>query len=77
MLILDEATSSVDTETELLIRDALRVLVLGCGEGWLERAVARWPFVARIDAVDFAEHAIARAGMPEVNAMTEGFLERS
>ncbi len=41
--------------------DALEVLVLGCGEGWLERAVAWWPFVARIDAVDFAEHAVARA----------------
>ena len=27
--ILDEATSSVDTETELLIRDALRVLMQG------------------------------------------------
>ncbi|MFL6248176.1 MAG: class I SAM-dependent methyltransferase [Thermoanaerobaculia bacterium] len=39
----------------------LRVLVLGCGEGWLERAVARWPFVVRIDAVDFAEEAVARA----------------
>jgi SAM-dependent methyltransferase len=43
------------------VGDKLRVLVLGCGEGWLERAVAEWPFVARIDAVDFAEHAIARA----------------
>ncbi len=39
----------------------LRVLVLGCGEGWLERAVAEWPFVAKIDAVDFAEEAVARA----------------
>jgi 2-polyprenyl-3-methyl-5-hydroxy-6-metoxy-1,4-benzoquinol methylase len=39
----------------------LRVLVLGCGEGWLERAVARWPFVAHIDAVDFAEDAVTRA----------------
>jgi ATP-binding cassette subfamily B multidrug efflux pump len=29
VLILDEATSSVDTETELLIRDALRVLMNG------------------------------------------------
>ena len=29
MLILDEATSSVDTETELLIRDALHVLMAG------------------------------------------------
>ncbi len=41
--------------------EELRVLVLGCGEGWLERAIAEWPYVARIDAVDFAEHAIARA----------------
>lgn len=39
----------------------LRVLVLGCGEGWLERAVAQWPFVAHIHAVDFAEEAVARA----------------
>src|SRR5262249_37721627 len=29
VLILDEATSSVDTETELIIRDALRVLMKG------------------------------------------------
>ncbi len=29
VLILDEATSSVDTETELVIRDALRVLMSG------------------------------------------------
>ena len=29
VLILDQATSSVDTETELLIRDALRVLMAG------------------------------------------------
>lgn len=29
ILILDEATSSVDTETEILIRDALRVLMAG------------------------------------------------
>jgi ATP-binding cassette subfamily B protein len=27
VLVLDEATSSIDTETELLIRDALRVLM--------------------------------------------------
>jgi ATP-binding cassette subfamily B protein len=27
VLILDEATSSVDTETEVLVRDALRVLM--------------------------------------------------
>jgi len=29
VLVLDEATSSIDTETELLIRDALRVLMAG------------------------------------------------
>ena len=29
VLILDEATSSVDTETEIVIRDALRVLMAG------------------------------------------------
>ena len=29
VLILDEATSSIDTETELIIRDALRVLMAG------------------------------------------------
>src|SRR5262249_54351521 len=29
VLVLDEATSSVDTETEILIRDALRVLMAG------------------------------------------------
>ena len=43
------------------VGDDLRVLVLGCGEGWLERAVAQWPFVARIDAMDAAEDAVARA----------------
>src|SRR5207237_2196443 len=29
ILVLDEATSSVDTETEILIRDALHVLMAG------------------------------------------------
>jgi ATP-binding cassette subfamily B protein len=29
ILVLDEATSSVDTETELLIRDALKVIMRG------------------------------------------------
>jgi SAM-dependent methyltransferase len=43
------------------VGDRLRVLVIGCGEGWLERAIAQWPFVEHIDAVDFAEQAIARA----------------
>jgi SAM-dependent methyltransferase len=43
------------------VGDKLRVLVLGCGEGWLERTVAQWPFVARIDASDAAAEAVARA----------------
>ena len=44
----------------ILPNDA-RVLVLGCGEGWLERALAAFPFVSHIDAVDFAADAVARA----------------
>ena len=43
------------------VGDRLRVLVLGCGEGWLERTAAQWPFVERIDAVDLAPEAIERA----------------
>jgi SAM-dependent methyltransferase len=43
------------------VGERLRVLVLGCGEGWLERGIAGWPFVAHIDAVDFAADAVARA----------------
>ena len=39
----------------------LRVLVLGCGEGWLERALIRNPAVAQIEAVDLAADAVARA----------------
>ena len=39
----------------------LRVLVVGCGEGWLERAIVTWPFIAHIDAVDVAAEAVARA----------------
>jgi len=48
----------------------LRVLVLGCGEGWLERAIAGWPYVSHIDAVDASEAAVARAramGTPKVD----------
>lgn len=39
----------------------LRVLVLGCGTGWLERSLARRPQVASIDACDVAEGAVAEA----------------
>ncbi len=43
------------------VGDDLRVLVLGCGEGWLERSLVEWPFIGHVDAVDFAEEAVARA----------------
>lgn len=39
----------------------LRVLVLGCGEGWLERALARRPEIVQIDAIDVASDAVSRA----------------
>ena len=39
----------------------LRVLVLGCGEGWLERALAHHDWIAHIDACDFAAEAVERA----------------
>lgn len=41
--------------------EAMRVLVLGCGEGWLERAIAAGPFVDRVDAVDISPEAVTRA----------------
>jgi SAM-dependent methyltransferase len=39
----------------------LRVLVLGCGEGWLERALSQRRFIEHIEAVDLAADAVARA----------------
>lgn len=59
------------------VGDHLRVLVLGCGEGWLERGVARWPFVAQIDAVDFAEGAVARARLAAqgIDKITYGVVD--
>jgi ubiquinone/menaquinone biosynthesis C-methylase UbiE len=39
----------------------LRVLVLGCGEGWLERAIASWSDVGQIHAIDLAAEAVERA----------------
>lgn len=39
----------------------LRVLVLGCGEGWLERALAARSEIASIDACDVAADAVAAA----------------
>jgi SAM-dependent methyltransferase len=43
------------------VGDHIRVLVLGCGEGWLERGIASWSCVEHIDAVDLAEEAVERA----------------
>ena len=40
VLILDEATSSVDTETEVLVRDALRILMAD-GRRWPSRTASR------------------------------------
>lgn len=37
------------------------VLVLGCGEGWLERSIANLPWIRHIDARDVAEGAVERA----------------
>jgi SAM-dependent methyltransferase len=39
----------------------LRVLVLGCGGGWLERSIAHRPEIASIDACDVAAEAVAQA----------------
>ena len=39
----------------------LNVLILGCGDGWLERALAPHAWIAHIDACDFAADAVARA----------------
>ncbi len=38
-----------------------RVLVLGCGDGWLERAIAHHWWIERIDAFDVAAGAVERA----------------
>jgi len=39
----------------------LKALVLGCGEGWLERALARDARIPEIVAVDFSKEMLARA----------------
>lgn len=41
--------------------EGLRVLVLGCGEGWLERSIGGRRDIAFIDACDVAEEAVERA----------------
>lgn len=40
-----------------------RVLVLGCGAGWLERSIAGRPEIHRIDACDISEGAVAEAAV--------------
>lgn len=57
------------------VGDHLRVLVLGCGEGWLERAIAEWPYVARIDAVDVSEEAVERARAAGGPKITYGVID--
>src|SRR5258708_6073346 len=47
--------------TRFMPGHGLRVLVLGCGEGWLERALLRHDWIAHIDACDFAAEAVERA----------------
>ncbi len=42
-------------------KDGYRALVLGCGEGWLERTLAEWPEVVAIDAEDVAADVVDRA----------------
>jgi len=54
-------------------RAGLRVLVLGCGEGWLERAIAGRPEIASIDACDVADGAVATA---EEAARRAGLADR-
>jgi O-antigen biosynthesis protein len=39
----------------------LRALVLGSGEGWLERALAAHPRIASVTAIDLSEAAVERA----------------
>lgn len=43
------------------VEKQLSVLVLGCGEGWLERSIANLPWIRTIDAFDIAEGAVERA----------------
>ena len=41
--------------------DGLRALVLGCGEGWLERALARDARIGSVTAVDLSPASVAEA----------------
>ena len=51
----------VTDETDESGRGVARCLVLGCGEGWLERKIAAWPEIGHIDAQDVAGDAVAKA----------------
>ncbi|HYR29448.1 MAG TPA: methyltransferase domain-containing protein [Thermoanaerobaculia bacterium] len=57
------------------VRDNTRVLVLGCGEGWLERSIAHWPFIESIHAVDFAAEAVERARAAAPPKITYGVVD--
>jgi SAM-dependent methyltransferase len=51
----------------------LSALVLGCGDGWMELALASRPEVARVTGVDLSREALARA---EESARTGGYAEK-
>jgi SAM-dependent methyltransferase len=51
----------------------LRILVLGCGEGWMERALAASPRVRQVIGVDFSGEALQRA---TERAAAEGLSEK-
>jgi len=57
------------------VRENTRVLVLGCGEGWLERSIAHWPFIESIHAVDFAAEAVERARAAAPPKITYGVVD--
>ena len=55
----------------------LSVLVLGCGDGWMELALAGQPRVARIMGVDLSPEALARADERAANAGLAGKIRHA
>src|SRR5262249_18028090 len=51
----------------------LSVMVLGCGDGWMELALAARPRVARITGVDLSREALRRA---DESARAAGYAEK-
>ncbi|HEX7253011.1 MAG TPA: class I SAM-dependent methyltransferase [Thermoanaerobaculia bacterium] len=54
------------------VKPGLSVLVLGCGDGWLERVLAGSGRVERIIGVDFSPEAVARASENAARAGLSG-----